>query len=271
MRLTLADLEAFDPNARQGHPEREFLCPLGGVCAGKTSRKFRLNVPKGCYYCQRCGAKGKLGSENGQTYKPPAPPKNLKPKLALDEAMQGVIPLINTPAALYLKNKRGLPVEICALSGVGYNRMYYRRAAAMFPIIDQQGKPVAMQGRFLDKAEPKMISVGPKKNGIFAVAGSIVSGILAPDVAIVEAPIDALSLALLFDCPAIATCGSGIPDWLPEAANGQRVFIATDADQQGDKFFDLWGQPFSERGSIVKRLRPRYAKDWNAELLLRKK
>ena len=61
--LSLADLEAFDPGAREGHRERRFCCPLP-ACAGKrvdpAHRSLSVNVQTGAWTCHRCGAKGCL-------------------------------------------------------------------------------------------------------------------------------------------------------------------------------------------------------------------
>jgi hypothetical protein len=75
---------------------------------------------------------------------------------------------------------------------------------------------------------------------------------------------------LLFDIPAVATCGSGLPDWLPAAASGKVVLIASDNDEQGDTDFEVWKPLLEKAGARVKRYAPPHAKDWNAELMLRK-
>jgi len=74
---------------------------------------------------------------------------------------------------------------------------------------------------------------------------------------LIEAPIDALSLAVC-GVPAVALCGcEGLPDWLRMRCAFQTVIAAFDADDPGDE------------ATRVLRLRPVGAKDWNAALLSR--
>lgn len=59
--LTLADLEAFDPEAPARGRERRFCCPLPG-CAEKRHdgrhRSLSLNLETGEWHCHRCGGGG---------------------------------------------------------------------------------------------------------------------------------------------------------------------------------------------------------------------
>ena len=61
--LTLADLEAHDPQAPAGKRERRFCCPLP-ACSGKpidaAHRTLSLNVSTGAWTCYRCGGSGQL-------------------------------------------------------------------------------------------------------------------------------------------------------------------------------------------------------------------
>jgi hypothetical protein len=90
-------------------------------------------------------------------------------------------------------------------------------------------------------------------------------------VAIVEAPIDALSLAAV-GIPALATQGTSCPDWLPLALAFKTVLLAHDNDE-----LDVYGQRAGDLaaaglvpalrsyGAEPERWRPR-AKDWNQDL-----
>lgn len=82
----------------------------------------------------------------------------------------------------------------------------------------------------------------------------------AARIAITEAPIDALALAGA-GLPAIALNGTSWPEWLPEYLGGREVFIATDADDAGDKCAAKLAA-MCEGLAIVRRLRPNGGKDW---------
>lgn len=104
----------------------------------------------------------------------------------------------------------------------------------MFPVYDRVGDLVAIQGRVIGTEEygPKVLARGDLIAGVFfrssqdALAQSLV--------VIVEAPIDALSLAAA-GVPAIALCGTAIPRWLPSSVAFRRVVLAFDADKAGDE------------------------------------
>jgi hypothetical protein len=126
---------------------------------------------------------------------------------------------------------------------------------------------IAAQGRFLAAdADPKAMSCGPIASGVFATPGALA----AKTVAIVEAPIDALSLASV-GLPAVALFGCALgPDraaLLRRLFAWKKVVIATDADDAGNRAADelraqLW------LGTRCERLDLRPCKDAN-ELLLR--
>lgn len=169
------------------------------------------------------------------------------------------LPLEGTPGAAYLQG-RGIPEPLALAAHVRFCGSWFNRASVLFPIIGQDGKTVAVQGRAI-RDDAKM-TLGPKTRGVFATPSALSNGILADGVAICEAPIDALSVLLLWDIPAIATCGSGLTKWIPSACQGT-VWIATDADEQGDRDYLEWAPLFSN----AKRLRSTKGKDWNEELL----
>lgn len=85
-------------------------------------------------------------------------------------------------------------------------------------------------------------------------------------VAVTEAPIDALSLALLGH-PALALCGTSWPGWLAGAMSGKHVELAFDADDAGDVAAQALGLDLTASDADWKRLRPSGVKDWNDALL----
>jgi hypothetical protein len=67
---------------------------------------------------------------------------------------------------------RGIPAELAGGAGVRSADDWYGRPAVVFPIRDQTGRLVAMQGRHTDgRADPKAHDCGPKSTGVFATTG----------------------------------------------------------------------------------------------------
>lgn len=102
--------------------------------------------------------------------------------------------------------------------------------------------------------------------GVFATPGALEAGAL---LGLVEAPIDALSLAVC-GVPAVALCGcEGLPDWLRMRCAFQTVIAAFDADDPGDEAARVLASDLRRVRGRVLGLRPVGAKDGNAALLSR--
>jgi DNA primase len=124
--------------------------------------------------------------------------------------------------------------------------------AVLFPIRGRNGRLVACQGRYVDgDQEPRMRTGGPKSLGVFATPGAR----QATELAIVEAPLDALSLAAC-GVPALALAGTTWPDWLTQACDFRRVLLATDADAAGEAVVAKLAGALRACGARVLRLRP---------------
>jgi hypothetical protein len=174
----------------------------------------------------------RLAAVFGGTFAP-APVEEARPE-KVSHALRGVGPLAGSPAEDYLR-RRGVILDD-AHGIAGFARSWLGKApAVVFPCKSTAGKLVALQGRFLAPCEgsPKAMSVGPITAGVFVTRGALE----APVVAIVEAPIDALSLAAC-GLPALALFGCALgPDrqrMLRRALAWKRVVIATDADAPGE-------------------------------------
>jgi hypothetical protein len=278
LSLSLADLEAFDPEAPEGGRERRFCCPLPG-CADKrvdrAHRSLSLNTETGVWQCHRCKAGGRLREH----WAPPAQVARaalrrafgLRPALteattAVDETAWHVrwaaaLPLAGTPGVAYL-DKRGIPTHVAIAAGVRYAESWYGRPAVLFPVRDRAGVLVAVDGRHTDgRDDPKAHTAGTKKRGVFASCDAL----SAPRVAIVEGAIDALSLATC-GMPAVALCGTTWPDWLPTALTFRRVAVGLDADATGDAAAHELSAQLRAFGARVERWRPSGVKDWNDAL-----
>ena len=275
--LTLAELEAFDVGAPPGRKERRFCCPLP-ACADKprdaAHRALSLNTSTGEWHCHRCTAGGQL-----REYWAPRPPDRYARRAALRRAFgltDAALPMLppvpeslHMPAGLLLGSdgehylaRRGISVDLAAAIGVQFVPAWYGRPAVLFPITDQAGTVVAAQGRYIDgDAVPKARTRGTLTSGVFVPPGVL----LADPLAIVEAPIDALSLAVC-GVAALALCGTSWPAWLPKVVAFRQVYVALDADAAGDAAAASLTAALVF-GSKVERLRPCGGKDWN-ELLL---
>jgi phage/plasmid primase-like uncharacterized protein len=285
--LSLSEIQAFDPTAKGSGRERRFCCPLCGDAKPRDAahRSLGLNIESGAWNCHRCGEKGLLleyrterrePDQRRSPYKasrnavsrafalPDAPKPDPIPENAQEwrEKAEGAVPVIGTPGETYLQG-RGIPTATMDSAGVLFKADFYGRAAVLFLIREASGSPVAVEGRFLSPGTgPKAICKGPKSKGVFATPGALEAG----SVALVEAPIDALTLAAL-GLPAIATMGAeNLPKWLPRRLAFREVFLAQDADQAGDEAAERIAAELQAFGGRCSRLRPNQAKDWN-ELL----
>lgn len=277
--LTLEALEAFDPHAPLGGRERRFCCPLSD-CADKpidaVHRSLSVNVETGAFVCYRCGGRGVLKEhwqprrERQQARLRRAFALDRSPRAApapdrdglLDAALAAAQPLAGTPGVAYLEG-RGVSWLAAMRCDVWFSASFVGRAAVLFPLIDPDGRVVALHGRHLDDGEPKAHTLGHKHEGVFWVPTACAQPVLV----LVEGPLDALALATV-GYPALALCGTSAPDWLPCFCAFRRVALALDADDAGDRAAAQLAVRLRSLGSEVERWRPEGAKDW-AEALER--
>lgn len=285
--LSLAGLERFDPRApgRHGQTERRYLCPLCGHQHRQDAahRSLSVNTQTGAYHCHRCGADGKLTEHwtdrsamsrqqrglrdlRRATSLPPAQPHErpatpcTPPAASWRQHLHGLQPFGGTPGAAYLAG-RGIPPA--AATGVRYSPSWYGRPAVVFPLYNPAGKLVAAHGRHTDgREDPKSHTAGPAAAGVYATSPD---GWTADLVAIAEAPIDALSLAVC-GLPALALCGTALRPWLLLELAWRRVVLAFDDDAAGERAAAEWTAALAPCGARVLRPLPFGAKDWNEEL-----
>jgi hypothetical protein len=181
------------------------------------------------------------------------------------------------PGAQYLRS-RAIDLAVAQACGARYLQRWphwERRSSGewlvrstsrrvVFPILDAAGQLVAIQGRAISSDEygPKVITRGDLGAGVFRTSSSALE---ADELAIVEAPIDALSLASA-GCEALAVCGTSIPEWLPPLLVFRRVRLGFDADEAGDRVSARAAAEFTSYGCMVERWRPP-RKDWNEVLV----
>lgn len=283
LRLTRAELEVHDPHTADGGTETRYLCPMP-ACSGKQRgsghRSLSVNQQTGAWRCFRCGSAGVLeermigraqrnASAVRRAFGPPiaapavpegnvetinvAPPWDRRPDVA------AAVPIAGTPGAAYL-GRRGVPEPVATAAGVLYGERFYGRRAVLFPLLDQRGDRVAVQGRHTDRGTPSHHTAGDKARGVFATLGAFD----ADPVVICEAPIDALSLAAA-GMPALALCGTSAPPWLPGRLAFRRVALGLDADAAGDRAVPAIAAQLASFGATVERWRPT-SKDWNDTL-----
>lgn len=234
-----------------------------GTGAKMTGQQFRMKQ-----------AQRKL---DGDPAKSPAVPDS-KTVEKFGRVLAKCAPLAGSPGVAYL-GSRGIPEELARSAGTSYSAVWpfskagkWTPAPAVVFMIRDENTPaniIAATGRRLDDWDgSNKITFGPKALGVFATPGALD----ADPVAITEAPIDALTLALV-GLPAIALCGtSGLPPWLitrlakrVKPGRSRTVYLAFDADPAGDKAAAV----IADMLSLVKtvRMRPEGAKDWNAALM----
>ena len=250
-------------------------------------RSLSVNIESGMWNCHRCGAKGKLTEfaddnstlvdyktrrySNAKRIFAAAPPPSQANEPDADSVagfirqIKNVSTFAGSPAQLYLESRQ-IPAELAKSARCKYARHWGRiGASVIFPIADESGKPIAAAGRSIEGNGKQ--TFGPKSTGVFSTPGALD----VDSVAIVEAPIDALSLALA-GLPSIALCGtSGLAGWLKnrlaqpvKVSTSRTVYLAFDADNAGDGA----SVKIEKQLPLVncKRLRPDGAKDWNAVL-----
>lgn len=273
--LTVAELLAFDSGSPPGRKERRFCCPLP-ACADKPRdnrhRSLSLESSSGLWHCFRCGASGQV-REAWTTLSPRSTPSSATgitgsaahvAERNNDRAWQRhwrrAGEVRRTLGAEYLES-RGIAATIAEAAGVRFASRYFGRPAVLFPLVSEDRTVRAVHGRYIDGEEPRMRTAGPKSEAVFATDGAL----SAIQVAVTEAPIDALSLASL-GFPALALCGTSWPDWLPRMMSDKAALLAFDADEPGDVAADLLANELSARAVKWARLRPEPVKDWNEAL-----
>ncbi|MBV9322880.1 MAG: toprim domain-containing protein [Chloroflexi bacterium] len=194
------------------------------------------------------------------------------------------VPVAGTPGETYLAS-RGIPLHIATAAGVRYLERWEHwtrdehgdwhlegsSRRVVFPIVDRVGEQIGIQGRKIVDGEhgEKMLTNG--HGGIFAAGTAWPLTEQLERVAVVEAPIDALSLAAA-GMVALATQGTSWPEWLPLALAFKKVLLAQDNDAPdvaGERAGDLAAASMvpalRSYGAEPERLRPK-SKDWNQDL-----
>lgn len=295
--LTLVAIDAYDP---QGPPTRKW-CPLCGDGKPKDAAHRSLSIERtnGLWKCFRCGASGQARELWTEKPFPTRQAQRESLRAAFQVKMPSVKPLEaaqsaqlssvesssasnwrtrweatrelpGTPGATYLAG-RGISLEVAQLAAVRWSADWSGHRAVVFPIRARGAEIIAAQARAI--RGPAKLTAGPKKDGVFFVPVTMAGGRLCgpldagvPAVILVEAPIDALSLAVC-GFPSIALCGTSGPNWLHLACGLRRIALGFDADEAGERAsadIQRLLQPF---GARCERLRPESAKDWNEKLI----
>ncbi len=175
-------------------------------------------------------------------------------------------PLEGSPGAKYLAG-RGIGRDVAQWANVRWSGNWSGHGAVVFPIHNRQGDIIAAQGRAV--VGNAKLTAGSKKEGAFFAPVELASqrrfGPLdhaVSAIVLVEAPIDALSLAAC-GFPALALCGTSGPPWLHLACGLRRVVLAFDADEAGDRASGETALMLKPYGARCSRLRPPDFKDWN--------
>ena len=172
-------------------------------------------------------------------------------------------PLASTAGAMYLEG-RGIDPAAAAENDVRYHANWLGRGpAVVFAIRNLAGRVVAAQGRFIaSSTTPKAMTIGTLSAGVYRTAAAFDVDV----VAITEAPIDALSIAVS-GLPALALCGTSLPGWLRRALAFRTVIVATDADAAGNAAAQKITNDFNLGSNVRRMTLPDGAKDANALLV----
>jgi DNA primase len=129
------------------------------------------------------------------------------------------------------------------------------------------GRIVTLQRRRLDGRDPRYVitrtSAYPYGIDGFAHAPASASVIFA------EGACDVLAIRALARGPVVPIGLPGVEGWRPawgEFARGRRAFIATDADEAGERAAEMIAGDLAGVASEVQRVKPSGAKDWAALL-----
>ena len=145
-------------------------------------------------------------------------------------------------------------------AGVRFNPDFAGRPAVIVPLYDRDAQLTSVHGRYLStvRGQNKMLTIGPG-NGLI----SVLSGVQAEPIILVEGLFDALSLACC-GWPALATIGRWAT-WLPELCRGREVWLAFDASQGAET--DVIRYQALLADARLRRVRPpERSKDWNTAL-----
>ena len=268
--LTRETLDAYDPEPSRSGGQNRYLCPYCGndKPRDRDHKSLRVDPTTGLFTCGRCDTSGQL-KDNWNKSNPRARSRaalnnrfGLTPSAVpitdtgkpLDHALlRDLRPLAGTHGEAYLQ-RRGIALTLAHTAGVRFG-LSYGQPAVWFPVKDLKGTLVAVQACHI--ADGAKRTYGPKKLGVYATPGALA----AHPTVLVEAPIDALSLAAC-GLPAIALLGCDLCDWLPEHLRGRYVLIGSDNDEAGDAAVTKWVEALHSTGAKYERLRPS-EKDWN--------
>lgn len=267
-------------------------------------RSLSVNVESGRWHCHRCGAGGVLRerwSPHQPRFNPKRASSRRAFAVTKPEGSSAKHALSGAPAshrstgqphwrqlfecastlggdrgAAYL-DSRGISREVASTADVRYNASWphWSRTPSgewilagtsrrvVFPIRDPTRRLVAIQGRVITANDlgPKVVTRGNLSLGVFLTDPHVLE---APLIAVVEAPIDALSLALA-GIPSVALCGTNLPEWLPQIVAFRTIVLAFDADPAGDQASVKAANAFRAFGCDLERWRP-ICKDWNEVL-----
>jgi len=163
------------------------------------------------------------------------------------------------PCAAYL-TRRWIPLEVARTAGVRYAPSFAGRAAVLAPMRRRDGELAAVTARYLTtvRGQEKILTVG-HEGGVF----SVLDGLWADSLVLVEGVFDALSLAVC-GVPCVATIGRYVA-WLAELAAGRAVLLGFDGNKVGDHAARYYKDRMA--GVDCRRLRPPPScKDWSAAL-----
>ncbi len=297
VNLSLGDLERFDSHPYTRGVEHRYCCPLCGheKPIDKSHQSLCLNSISGAWECKRCHASGLLTEHHTKKADKKHPPHrmtgSITPKTAketaitpaktsvktavktavnpeevakYDQLLTRCAPIKGTPAEAYL---RGRGITMIPEELVYHPNPLLIGPSVGFPLIGKDNLPAGLVFRAIEGKEFRI-----KKNPRYQASGQVfvtLNALNAPRVMIVEAPIDALSLAAC-GIPAIATIGTTFPDWLAGVLGPNKIVcMGYDNDEAGEAGVNRLDPKKLGKVGIQEAHRvrpPKGCKDWNDAL-----
>jgi Toprim-like len=175
------------------------------------------------------------------------------------EALARAVGVDDPLCAAYLERRR-IPLEVARGAEVRFSPSFDGRPAVLAAMRRHDGALRAVTARYLKTAreEEKILTVGDA-GGVF----SVLEGLRADPIVLVEGVFDALSIAVC-GVSCVATIGRFV-EWMPDFAAGRTVLFGFDGNKVGDHAARYYRDRMP--GSTCRRLRPPpQCKDWNTAL-----
>lgn len=259
MRVSLADLQSYDPRGGRGGNNVRFLCNLDSYCrshTGQDHRSLSVDLVTGAFYCHRCKSKGRLSDVeyNRETVVREQIKKEAKryadPKESILKQVSFYRDMLfqKVDRVRWYLERRNIPWQIAVDAQLGFAPAFKHweknddgeikekgtDERLVFPVYDERRRVVAYFARAIDDdcyLEPKKMFRGDRDKGIFFCQESDLD---QDTIAICEGAFDCLALKLA-GVAAVSINGTVAQEWLVSMLARKNVLLAFDNDAAGEK------------------------------------